>query len=162
MQVRYQSASTHQALLIFNSLIDWKMIFWGTNKNVNQNWICQLKYSTKKICFDLKLKYQINCLIHVWNFWLENIRSVFTGTWNVILSIAYVNEKLNQRSKKCSYMGFKYHTQECISLIKISFDINLENLLGLLFEKLIRPENGSLQYILGIYIITCKSQNLRQ
>ena len=98
------------------------------------------------------MKYQVKCLIYGWNIWLENIRSVFSGTWNVILIIAYVNEKLNQKSKKCSYRGFKYHTQECISLIKICFDINLENLLGPLFEKLIRPDKGSLKYTLWIFI----------
>ena len=36
--------------------------------------------------------------------------------------------------------------------------MNLKNLLGPLFKKLIRPENGSLKYTLRIFIKACKSQ----
>ena len=93
-----------------------------------------MKYLIGKVkkCFYWDLKYDIKDCIWEWKIKLRN-QEAFLQEFQVSYSRIYIIDK-------------------------ISFDINLENLLGPLFEKLIRPKNGSLQYILGIYMIACKSK----
>ena len=125
--------------LHLSSKVQYKEILFGFEVEMSSSmpniWMKYLIEKVKK-CFYWDLKYDIKDCIWEWKIKLRN-QEVFLQGFQVSYSRMYI-------------------------INKFFFDINLKNLLGPLFQKLIRPKNGSLQYILGIYMITCKSQNLRQ